>query len=144
MKKFLAFILTMALVFTTTGAMTAFASEITESASHSTATTSTYGENSTSGTMYGGSTVYDVPVHVRGNNLTFYFSISGNDNLYVDVEVVDPNGVQFTAFRNVRCNGAVHKTSYSGTKTGDYYFTIRVNHGFSAGQEKDYTIKATW
>lgn len=144
MKKFFTLILSAILVVTMFGSISAYAAEstditvvLTENAN------ATRGNNSTSGIMYGGSTVHNVPLNA-GSNPTFSFTISGNSSLYVDVVAIGPLGNEFTVFSNICCNGTTHSSYHSAIIPGTYHFTIRVNHGSSMGQEKPYTISATW
>lgn len=142
MKKIFTFILAMTLVFTAMGTTTALAAEPSKNETYS--VESARASNTARGTMVGGSTVYSVPISNVGTNPTFSFSISGNENLYVDVVVVTPLGNETTMFSNIRCDGTTHTKSHFSLVTGTYYFTIRVNHGTSAGQSKPYTITASW
>lgn len=148
MKKVLTFVLTMALVLASMSTTTVFAAEnvSVESSVSATAvaTVTPKASTSNSGTMVGGSTVYSVPLYNVGTSPTFTFSISGNPDLYVDVEAVSPSGGTFTAFSNIRCDGSSHSNYHFSLYTGTYYFTIRVNHGVSAGQVKPFTISASW
>ena len=87
MKKIFAMVLAMAIVFSAMGTVTAFAAETTttETAAEEVQLSVTpRASNSVSGTMKGGTTVYSVPLET-GTNPTFYFTISGNSALYVDV-----------------------------------------------------------
>lgn len=140
MKKILAFILTITIVFSAT--TVAFAAENSVYETYSTA--STYAMVSDSDVMIGSTPIYDVPLNNVGPNPTFKFSISGNPNLYVDVKLVSPIGNTFTIFDNVRCDGTVHSKSHFSLISGTYRYSITVNHGSSAGQRKDYTISAEW
>lgn len=142
MKKVLAFVLTMALVFSTFGSNTAFAADVRGSNGYT--VMSTYGYVHTEGTMEGSRPVYSIPLDNVGMNPTFSFSISGNPDLYVDVKAVSPGGGKFTAFENIRCDGEVHKSFHLSLYQGTYQFTIQVNHGSSAGQVKPFSISATW
>lgn len=139
MKKILTLVLAMALVFSVMGTTTVLAAE--------TNTVDTYSINSTrtlTGTMVGGTTVFEEQMLNIGINPRFTFKIEGNPQLYVDVVLTDPNGNVFTAFSNICCNGTTYGMNYTCNKQGRYFVTIRVNHGVSAGQRKDYTVTATW
>lgn len=148
MKKVLTFVLTIALVLASMSTTTAFAAENvnTESSVSAIAETTVTLRSSTNntGTMIGGSTVFSVPLYNVGTSPTFTFYISGNPDLYVDVEAVSPLGGTFTAFSNICCDGSSHSSYHFSLATGTYYFTIRVNHGVSGGQVKPFTISASW
>lgn len=146
MKKIFTFVLAMMLVFAT--CTLAFAAEnvdteidVTESVYAPESTNATVSIN---GVMTGSTPVYSVPLSNVGANPTFSFSISGNPDLYVDVTAVSPIGGEFTVFSNIRCDGTTHSAYHFSLVSGTYYFTIRVNHGSSSGQRKDYTISAEW
>lgn len=146
MKKIFALVLAMALVFSAMGSVTAFAAEnestkvVTE---ENVSTAAARSSASKSGTMNGGTTVFNIPL-ATGASPTFSFTISGNSGLYVDVVAVSPLGNEFTLFSNIRCDGATHTKYHFSVVSGTYYITIRVNHGSSSGQVKPYTISATW
>lgn len=146
MKKIFAIVLAMALVFSAMGTVTAFAAETTTTegtAEEIQVNVTPRASNSVSGSMNGGTTVYDIPL-TAGTNPTFEFSISGNSALYVDVVAVSPIGNEFTLFSNICCDGTTHTKYHFSLVSGTYYLTIRVNHGSSAGQEKPYTFTANW
>ena len=151
MRKFFAFVLTMALVFTAFSSTTTFAAEveakenlivITDSASNI-GVTSTKGLRSYAGTMVGGSS-YSFYLNNVGPNPTFVFYITGSPNTKVSVEMYPTLGTSFTAFNKVACDGTSHTTSHSNIFTTDYLVTIWVSGGTTSGESKPFAIAASW
>lgn len=98
----------------------------------------------TTGVMTGSAQICGTSLKHVGTNPTFKFCISGNPNLYVNVKAFSPTRNEFTVFRNIRCDGKTHSKFHFSLIKGSYYFIITINHGFSVGEKKDYTIFAEW
>lgn len=141
MKKILALVLTMALVFTTMGTTVAFAAE-NPTANESALALATVQFTET-GNMIGG---YDVSLgtHYVPSSATFNFKISGNTSMYVNVTAVNPLGQTVTIFSHIKCDGTNHTVTLNNLVPGNYIFTLWWSAGTSAGQTKPYKFTGSW
>lgn len=141
MKKIFAFVLTLVLVFTATGATTAFAAEVNPYEINSTESTNTTSQRS--GVMYGDQAA-SATMNYIGANASFEFLINGNNNMTVDLLARHSNGTVYTLFTAVRCNNVMQYRNNSGLPAGSYTFIVVKNSGTTTGESKAFYISATW